>query len=354
MFFSKSKKLLVGVDVSASSVKIVQFSGAPGAYKLESYGIVPLPQGVVTDSNITDLNQVGEAIKVILTKNSISNRLAAVAVYGSAVITKVIPMNENLTVTELEDEIHREADQYIPYPLEEVMIDFEVVGPSLGHAGQVDVLLVASRKENVEMRLDALAAGGFDVKVVDVEAFTIERAFSLMKPALAGKGKSPDSLTCAIFDIGSTVTTLNVLVGEQSVYTREQLFGGGQLVKAVQEANGISYEKAAASIKSGNLNDDYKFNILPTYRNEVVQQVDRSLQVFFSSSQHDSVDYIILAGGTASTPELVKMVNEKTGMQTILANPFSAIEINPKVDTTTLATDAPSLMIACGLAMRSF
>ncbi|WP_328184522.1 pilus assembly protein PilM [Marinobacter sp. OP 3.4] len=347
----KKSSTVLGVDVSSSSVKLLELSKQGSRYKVESHAVEPLPVNAVVEKNITDVEAVGDAIKRVVGKARTGVKQAAVAVSGSAVITKVIQMNAGLNEFELEDQIALEADQYIPYPLDEVAIDFEVQGPSESNPDQVDVLLAACRKENVDIREDALDIAGLTAKIVDVEAYALERAYSLIEPQLDSHG---EELVVAIVDIGATMTTLSVLAGGQTVYTREQIFGGKQLTEEIQRRYGLSVEEAGLAKKQGGLPDDYETEVLEPFREAVVQQVARALQFFFGASQYNAVDYVLLAGGTASIQRLAEMVEEKTATSTIVANPFSDMAVGSRVNASALANDAPSLMIACGLAMRSF
>ena len=349
--FGKKKEILLGVDISSSSVKLLELSKSGEKFRVESYAVEPLPANCVVEKNINDAEAVGDIVKKVLGKSRASSRLAAVAVAGSAVITKTIQMNSGLSEQELEDQISVEADQYIPYPLDEVAIDFEVIGESETNSEQVDVLLAACRRENVEMREDALEIGGLSTKVVDVEAYSIERAFELVREQL---DDDKDDLTVAIVDIGSTMTTLSVLADSKTIYTREQLFGGKQLTEEIQRRYGLSVEEAGLAKEQGGLPDDYEREVLGPFKDAVVQQVARSLQFFFSSSQYNEVDCVVLAGGVASTPDIAELVKEKVGIQTVIANPFAEMTLGAKVNASALSNDAPSLMIACGLAMRSF
>ncbi len=158
----------------------------------------------------------------------------------------------------------------------------------------------------------------------------------------------------AIVDIGATMTTLSVLVDGVTVYTREQLFGGKQLTEEIQRRYGLSFEEAGVAKKQGGLPEDYEQEVLEPFKEAVVQQVTRSLQFFFSSSQYNEVDYIVLAGGVAAMPDLTELVQEKLGMPTLTANPFANMSVASRVNAVSLANDAPAMMIACGLAMRSF
>ena len=349
--FGKKNDTLLGIDISSSSVKLLELSRSGDKFRVEAYAVEPLPANSVVEKNINDAELVGEVVKKVVSKSRTGNRLAAVAVAGSAVITKTIQMSSGLNEQELENQITVEADQYIPYPLDEVAIDFEVLGESETSSEQVDVLLAACRKENVELREDALEIGGLTTKVVDVEAYAIERAFNLVDAQMGGDGEEQ---TVAIVDIGSTMTTLSVLADGKTIYTREQLFGGRQLTEEIQRRYGLSVEEAGLAKKQGGLPDDYEREVLEPFKEAVVQQVARSLQFFFSSSQYNEVDYVILAGGVASVKGITELVQDKVGIKTVVANPFAEMTLGSKVNASALSNDAPSLMIACGLAMRSF
>ncbi len=349
--FKNKPNVLIGLDISSTSVKLLELSKNNGRYRVEAYAVEPLPPNAVVEKNISDVEGVGEAIRRVMSRSKCSAKCAAVAVAGSAVITKTIEMDAALNDEEMENQITVEADQYIPYPLDEVSLDFEVQGLSERNPEQVEVLLAACRKENVEMREAALQLGGLKPMVVDIEAHAMKRAFELLKSQL---GSNPEDLVVAIIDIGATMTTLSVLADERSIYTREQLFGGKQLTEEIQRRYSLSFEEAGLAKKQGGLPDDYEEEVLQPFKEAVLQQVTRSLQFFFSSSQYDDVDYIVLAGGTASIDGLAEMIEAKLGTPTIIANPFVDMSLSSKVDADALANDAPAMMIACGLAMRSF
>jgi type IV pilus assembly protein PilM len=349
--FKKKSDVLLGLDISSTSVKLLELSRNNGRFRVEAYGVEPLPVHAMVEKNISDVEGVGEAIKRVVGKAKPSSKRAAVAVAGSAVITKTIELDAALSDDQMESQITAEADQYIPYPLDEVAMDFEVQGRSERNESQVEVLLAACRRENVDMRDSALQAGGLKAAVVDIEAHAMKRAVDLMKPVLdeAGAGS-----VIAIVDIGSTMTTLSVLADGRSIYTREQLFGGKLLTEEIQRRYSLSFEEAGLAKKQGGLPDDYETEVLQPFKEGVLQQVTRSLQFFFSSSRYDDVDLIILAGGTSSIPGLAGLIETKLGTRTIVANPFADMSLSGKVDAKMLANDAPALMIACGLAMRSF
>jgi len=349
--FTKKANTLLGIDISSTSVKLLELSRSGSRYRVEAYAVEPLPANAVVEKNIAELEGVGQALQRVVAKAKTGCKSAVVAVSGSAVITKIIEMDAGLSDEELENQLKIEADQYIPYPLEEVAIDFEVQGPAPRSPGRAEVLLAACRKENVEIREAALALAGLTAKVVDVEAYALERSYGLLAPQL---GAAHGELTVAVVDIGATMTTLSVLHNGRTIYTREQLFGGRQLTEEIQRRYGLSPEEAGLAKKQGGLPDDYDSEVLLPFKEAVVQQVSRSLQFFFAAGQFHDVDCILLAGGTASIPGLDHMIQQKIGTQTLVANPFADMALSSKVNAGALASDAPALMIACGLALRSF
>lgn len=348
--FKKKNKAVLGIDISSTRIKLIELSQQDGRMQVEAYASEPLPENAVVEQAIADEEAVGGAIKKALQRSRTAVKKSAVAVAGSAVITKEIQMAAGMSDDEMENQIAVEADQYIPYPLEEVAMDFEVQGPVEDNEQFVNVLLAACRKETVERREDAIEIAGLESAFVDVEAFTVERAYELLDPQLEGENIE----TVAIVDIGAAMTTLSVMNAGKTVYTREQMFGGQQLTEEIQRRYGIGALEASRAILDGSLPDDYEAEILEPFKESVVQQVSRSLQFFYSSSQFNDVDYVILAGGTSSIDGLAEQVQDKIGTPAIIANPFAQMTLGQKVNPQIIANDAPGLLVACGLAMRSF
>jgi type IV pilus assembly protein PilM len=341
---------LVGVDISSTAVKLLQLSGGAGRYKVEHYAVEPLPANAVVEKNIAEVEAVGEAIGRAMKRSGAKAKHCAIAVAGSAVITKIINMPADLTESDLESQIALEANQYIPYPLDEVSLDFEIIGPMPGNPDMMQVLLAASRTENVDVRVAAAEIGGLTPKVVDVEAFAMEKAFELVADQL---GIDP-SARVAIVDVGATMTTLIVLNNGRTIYTREQVFGGKQLTDEVMRRYGLSYEEAGLAKRQGGLPESYEQEVLEPFKDAMVQQVSRSLQFFFSSSEFDSVEHVVLAGGCSSISGVGEMVQQQLGIPCTVANPAANMAVASRVRAQALSGDAPALMIACGLALRSF
>jgi type IV pilus assembly protein PilM len=348
---SRKKPVILGLDISSTSVKLLELEKDGNNYRVQSLAVEPLPDNAVVEKNFQDVEAIGETIQKAVKRSGTKARLAAVAVAGSAVITKIINMPANLSESELEQQIQLEADQYIPYPLEEINLDFEVIGSTANNPDSVDVLLAASRSENIETRTDALEIGGLAAKIVDVEAYTVENVAPLLTAQMEDGGKDK---IIAIIDIGATMTSLNVIENGNLIYTREQNFGGKQLTEEIMRRYGLAYEEAGRLKKSGGLPDNYIPEVLEPFKETIAQQVSRFLQFFYTSGQHNSVDLIALAGGCASIPGIDELVESQLGIKTVIANPFANMSLSSKVNPQALSKDAPSLMIACGLALRSF
>ena len=350
-WFNRKHDHLLGIDISTAAVKLLELSKAGSRYKVESYAVAPLAQDAVIDNNISNLEMIAEAIKVAVKQSGTRERHACVAIAGSSVMTKVITMSAKLSEDEMEEQIMVEADQYIPYSLDEVRLDFEVQHVNEANSEMVDVLLAASRRENVDERVEALEMAGLTASIVDVGAFAMENSYALLKDQLPD---GDEEQTVAIADIGATMTTLNILQEGRAIYTREQGFGGKQLTEEIQRRYGLSYEEAGLAKRHGGLPDNYNSDVLGPFKRALVQQVARSLQFFISSSANRSIDTVILAGGCASIPGVDKLIEEELGIPAFVANPFINMALSNKIKPQSLSNDAAAMMIACGLALRSF
>jgi type IV pilus assembly protein PilM len=350
--FGKKNSPLLGIDISSSVVKILELNKKGEKYFVESYAVEPLPVNAVVESRIENMDEVAGAIRRAVKRSGSKSKEAAVAVSANSAITKTVSFPGSLSDRELEENVVLEAENYIPYPLEEVRLDFEVLGPSASDAEAVDVLLAASRRENVDARTEVVERAGLKAKLVDVEAYTMENAFDLIAQQLPHHGQG---LTVAVADVGANVTTLHVLVDGKIVFTREQTFGGRMLTEDIERHYGMSYQEAGRAKKDGSLPEDYAPKVLEPFKRSMTMTITRALQFFFSaSSQYQSIDHIILAGGCASIEDVDKMLEQETGTSTSVANPFADMVIGSRVKLQALSNDAPSMMIACGLAMRSF
>ena len=347
--YRKPNKGLIGVDISSTSVKLLELSVKNGRYWVESYALIPLQENSVVEKNILNPEAVGDALERVINLANPQSTNAAIAIPTSMVIHKIIEMDADMTDDEREVQIRMDAEQYIPFPLDEVSLDFEVLPDRLANPARVNVLLVATRTENVETRVEVLELAGLTPKVADVESYAMERAFGVFADTLP-MGVN----TVGILDIGHTMTTLSVMQNGKIIYTREQVFGGKQLTQDVQTRYGLSFEEAGRAKKERSLPDDFDTEVLEPFLEALVQQAARSLQFFFSSSQFNEIDHILLAGGNANIPGLPKLLQQKLGYRVTTANPFLQMGFSPQVDIKKIENDASSLMVACGLALRSF
>ncbi len=350
--FNPKARPLLGLDISSSAVKLVELTanGKEG-YRVERYTIEVLPKDAVSDGNIANLDGVVDAVKRAWRRLGTSTRNVAMALPGSAVITKKIIVPAGLRDDQLEIQVESEANQYIPFAIDEVNLDFQVIGPAPSVPDELEVLIAASKKDRVEDRVAVADAAGLSAVVVDVESLASLAAFELIERQLPDGGKNQ---TVALIDAGSNVMSLTVLRNGQQVYAREQAFGGGQLTQDIARHYGMTYEEAEVAKRAGSLPEGYEGELLAPFMENLALEISRALQFFFTSTQYNQVDHIVLAGGCAVIPGVDEVVATRTQVSTLIANPFANMVLSDRVRAKNLLADASSLMVACGLALRRF
>jgi type IV pilus assembly protein PilM len=349
-FFKDKTPPLIGVDISSAFVKMVELSSsAKGSYRVEGYAISPIAKDAVVEGNISGIEQVAESIRMAWRLLNTREKRAALALPSAAVITKKVLMQSGLREDEMETQVEAEANQYIPFSLDEVNIDFQIIGPAATNPDEVEVLIAASRKEKIEDRVAAAEEAGLKVLVMDVETYATEAAYSLVANQLPMGGKDQ---TVMIVDIGATLMHINVIHDNQSVYIREQNFGGSILTQEIQRRFGLSTEESEIAKRKGGLPETYEEEVLNPFISSLATEVARALQFFTSSTQYNRVDHIVLAGGCAAIKGVDVAVQDRTQANVLIANPFLKMSLGPRVKQAQLLIDAPALMIACGLAMR--
>jgi type IV pilus assembly protein PilM len=322
-----------------------------GNLVLERCAIEPLERGWIVDGNIEKFDEVAEAIKRLVKKSGTKTRNVAMALPPSSVITKKIILPGGMTDDELEQQVETEANQYIPFPLDEVSLDFFVIGPSATSVGDVEVLIAASRREKVQDVQGLAEAAGLTPVVVDVESYASRLATNRLVENLPNQGKG---MIVALFEVGSLTTSMQVMRDEEVLYDRDQAFGGAQLTQQIVRQYGFSAEEAEAKKRSGELPEDYDSAVLKPFMESMVQELGRALQFFFTSTPHNKVDYILLAGGSAALTGLTAAVTQQTTFPCSLLNPFDGMEIGDGVRLKKMTREAPSYLTACGLALRRF
>ncbi|KZE33473.1 type IV pilus assembly protein PilM [Crenobacter luteus] len=344
---------LIGLDISSSAVKLLEISRAGRNHQIDRYRIEPLPRDAVVDGNLNQIEAVADAIRRAWQALDTTTRDVAVALPTTMAIYRkiLVPMAQS---QELEALIESEAQQYIPFALDEVNLDYQVLGPAAHNPDDLEVMLCAARKEKVDERVAAVEMAGLKAAVVDVDAFATLTAFEQIQLQLPEQGMNQ---TFALFDIGATKIYCNVIRNGQQLYYREQAFGGQQLTRDIQRRYGIPYEEAERGKCSMSLPDGYEAELLHPFVDSLAQEIQRALQFFYTTvsvSQYLRVDYLLLAGGSSLLPGLDDAVSARTQISTMIANPFTTMVQSAAIRPKALLLDAPSLLVACGLALRRF
>ena len=348
MFATRRRRPLLGLDITASSVKLIELSAHRGGYSVEAFAAEAFPSQTVSDSTIVDAETVGDSIRRAVRRSGSRTRDAAIALGGDSAITRVIEMPRHLRGAELEERVELEADRRIPFPMEEVSFDFDVVGPSSHRPDMHDVLIVAARTETVEQRQAALEAAGLMARVVDIEAFAVEKGCRLLSHQMPGAGAGR---IVAVVDAGATTTTFCVLNDLKVSYARDVAFGGNRLIENVMRAYGQGFEEARRSMECGKLPDDYRPRVLAPFIDAMAEHVGRLLEIY-RSSEGASPDRILICGGCANLPGIAAAIASYTGIAAVVGNPLGEMRLAPRAEGVQAA--APALLTACGLALRSF
>lgn len=343
---------MLGLDISSSSVKLVELGrDRSGGLVLERCAIEPLERGWITDGNIEKFDEVAEALRRLVRKSGSSTKNVAMALPPSAVITKKIALQGGLTDQELELQVETEANQYIPFPLDEVSLDFCVIGPRASSPDEVEVLIAASRREKIQDIQGLAEAAGLKPVIVDVESYASRLAAARLIEAFPNKGA--DRIV-ALFEVGALTTSMQVILNGEVLYERDQAFGGAQLTQGIVRQYGFSLEEAEGKKRSGELPEDYEAVVLKPFVESMVQELGRALQFFFTSTPHNKVDHVLLAGGSSALPGLTAAVTQHTTFPCTLVNPFDGMKMGDGVRLKAMNREAPSYLTSCGLALRRF
>ncbi|MDM8557809.1 pilus assembly protein PilM [Candidatus Parabeggiatoa sp. HSG14] len=349
--FSLKPDPVVGIDISSTAVKLLELSKAGKGYKVESYAMEPLPENAVEDKNIAEVEIVGEAIDRAVKRAKPKAQFAALAVAGPTVITKTIQMDGGMTDEDIKEQIEGDPAPYLGQDIDDIHLDFQVIGPNEKEPERVDILLAACVSETLEARTTVIEIGGLKSKVVDIEKNALENAFLMVAQ---NDPEINEGETIALIEVGATTTTMNVLGEQTIVYVREEMFGGKQLTEQIQAQYGLSYEEANLAKRNGGLPEDYESDILEPFKIEVAQQISRMVQYYYAASQYGKLSHILVAGGCASIQGIIEQINNRVGGHVSIVNPFAGMSVAPRVSKKALMSDAPALMIACGLALRTF
>ena len=350
--FGSKNAPMIGLDISTSGVKLVELTEVgKNELRLEHYASESLPRGAVVDGNIENIEQVAKAVRRVWKKSGTRAKLVALGMPPASVITKKIILPGGLSEEDLEFQVETEASQYIPFALDEVSLDFDVVGPAVHSPDDVEVLIAATRKEKVEDRVAVAEAAGLKPIVMDIESYSARAALDRLvtRSSQGGRGQ-----IVALFQIGTQVTHISVLLDGQPIYEREQPFGGHQLTQDIVRTYGLSYEDAESKKKFGDLPEGYETELLEPFLDNAALEVTRAIQFFFTSTPYTRIDEIFLAGGCAIIAGLTDIVASRTKISTSVVRPFDGMQLGASVKEKQLRNEAPAYLVACGLALRRF
>jgi type IV pilus assembly protein PilM len=322
-----------------------------GNLVLDRCATEPLAVGSITDGNIEKFDEVADVVRRLIKKSGTRTQNVAMALPPSAVISKKIILPGGLSDAELEIQVEAEANKYIPFSLDEVSLDFCVLGPSPTSSGDIEVLIAASRKEKVQDRQGLAEAVGLKPIVIDVESYASRLATARLIQHMPNKGVDT---VVALFEVGSLTTSMQVIRNDEILYERDQAFGGAQLTQLIVKQYGFSLEEAESKKRNGELPEDYAAAVLKPFVESLTQEIVRALQYFFTSTPHNRVDYVMLSGGSSSLPGLTESVTQQTSFACLLANPFEGMIIGKGVRESKMRREASCYLVACGLALRRF
>jgi type IV pilus assembly protein PilM len=354
--FGQANPPLIGIDISTSGVRLVELADAgKGELRLERYASEPLPRGTVVDGNIENIEAVSDAVLRVWKKSGTRVKHIALGMPPGAVITKKIILPAGLAEDQLEVQVESEASQYIPFALDEVSLDFDVIGPSPNTPEDMEVMLAAARREKVEDRVAIAEAAGLTATVMDIESYAARAAVQrAIDETGADVGGDTAGRIVALFQIGAQATHISVLQNGETIYEREQPFGGIQLTQDIVRAYGLSFEEAEARKKAGDLPDNYAADLLAPFLENAALEVTRAIQFFFTSTPYTRIDQICLAGGCALVPGLLDIIASRTKISSTVISPFTGMQLGPAVREQQLRNEAPAYLVACGLALRRF
>lgn len=338
------------LDIGASAVRVLQIIKKGGQWVVMGAGQAPITRNVVADKSILDTTALAKAIDMATKSARIKSKNVYASMPSSQATIETINIPADLDEMEREDYVSVEASNHIPFPVEDVRMDFDVIGKSEADDELLEVMLVAAKSDHFQMMVDSIREADLNVEVMDVDELAIERAmgFIIDKHPIPNTN---DPLEVVI-DLGHEFTTIHVLNDGKSIYNREQQFGMKQLIDEISRKFEVSTPEAIQGIRNANLGDEFKNEMLPQFRNDVAGQINRLIQFFFAATSYNRVHRIWVCGGGAGLPGVAEEVAELTGVQTRILNPLSDVQINKGVDLNYVKHNGSSFLSAFGLAIR--
>lgn len=344
-FFRSKATSVVALDIGTHSIKLVELGGSAANPKVTAWGMVPTPENTFTENAISNVDDLADAVRTLIAQTGATGEVASVAISSSHAITKVIGMPRDIGEVELEEQVSIEALHFVPYPIDEVNLDFEVIGPSKANDQEDDVLLVACRRAIVDEYIDLIEMSDLQLKYVDIDTYALERVCR----GQTRVGEDNDA-PLALFDIGANSCHLMLLDKERVIYSRHQNFGGSQLIKQIRKEYGVSAEEAEGILNSAQLPGDFLASVQEPFAEQLQQEISRSLQFFYSSSPHSGIDSLVLSGRCAGLEGIAGDLEVKLRSKVSVLNPFASARVMTNRSAANQA--APALATAYGLALR--
>lgn len=349
--FGRRQEEIIGMDISSWGIKVVGLSGSMEQPVLELLASARMPSGHIVDGNVVKMNEVADALRALLRKDRIKASKVALALPSSAVITKKIMVEANLSSADMEAQVEEEARQYIPFPLEEVSLDFCIVGQNPQRPEMLDVLIAAARRDRIQNLQELVELADLEASVVDVQSYALRSATRrLVDIHLPGQ----ENAVVLLLKMGAGRTLMQLTVGEAIVYERDQAVGGEQLTQRIAAHYSFSGDEAETKKISGALAQDFESSVLAPYVSTTVQVLERGMQFIYNSTPYNKVNQIFLTGGGAMVPGLAAAISTALQSPCTLINPFEGMSLAPQVRNNLRLQDAPLFIGACGLALRRF
>ena len=343
--FSSKSEAVIGIDIGTHSIKLVELVGSYANPRLVAWGIAPLPVGAFTENTIANAGLITETLNGLIIKSGAKGENVAVSISSSHAITKVLSMPTDISELEMEEQISIEALHFIPYPIDEVNIDFEILGPSTVNEEENDVLLVACRRSIVDDYIDLVEDCELGLNYIDIDTYALERVYRSQN-SIGSRSDQP----AALFDIGSTTSHLMVVDDERVLYSRHQNFGAAQLIKLIRKEYGVSVEEAEEILQSSQPPGDFLTAVQEPFVEMLSQEVSRALQFFYSSSAFSNIDGVVLSGSCSALNGLAGDLEIKMRTKVTVLNPVTNATV--QINRDAIHAVAPSLSIAYGLSLR--
>jgi type IV pilus assembly protein PilM len=343
----QSGKGIIGLDIGSSYAKIVQLKDIKGGYELELFDMQPLPPEIIVDGSIIDSFRLIDTLKELLRKARVKIKDTVIGIAGhSSVIIKRISLPE-MSEEELSESIKFEAEQYVPFSIDDVNLDFQILGPK-EEAGQMDVILVAVKKDTINEYVSVVKEAGLNPIIVDVNHFALENMYEINYEI------EPDK-NLAIVNVGASTINMNILKGGVSVFTRDSAVGSNLHTEALQREFNLTYENAE-KLKKGdpieNVSSEDAFSIMELASEEIIGDINRSFEFYRGTEVHEEINEVILSGGCSLIKDFPKLFSEKVGIETKVIEPFRNIKIPKRFDLPYIEEIAPIAAVATGLALR--